>query len=200
VKVVAVVRGPMPRGVPAAEGIRAFAVHHPAPDVPGEHPPRVRGVVTAWLDEGTAVAPAPWAPDAEVDAYAVAERVQIDYERTWPDGEPSPGVRRMSFLHRADGISREEMSAHWSDVHAPLARVHHPAIWRYVQNTVVEPLTPGAPDIDAVAELHFRSREDLRDRFYDSDEGRRIIGEDVRRFLDPARGWRIVAQETWLKS
>jgi uncharacterized protein (TIGR02118 family) len=106
----------------------------------------------------------------------------------------------MSFLHRVDGISRAEMSAHWSDVHAPLARVHHPAIWRYVQNTVVRPLTRDAPDIDAVAELHFRSLEDLRDRFYDSDEGRRIIGEDVRRFLDPSRGWRMIAQETWLKS
>lgn len=198
VKVVAVVRGPLALELPTADGVRAWSVHLPYPDEPPEHPDDVTGVVTAWLADATHSDPAAWFPGARVDAYHVDERVQQDWDRTWADGTPSPGARRMSFLHRAAGITRDEMAAHWSDVHAPLTRVHHPAIWRYVQNVVRAPLTPDAPDIDAVAELHFRSIGDLRGRFYDSDAGRKVIGDDVRQFLDPPRGWRMVAQETWL--
>jgi hypothetical protein len=53
----------------------------------------------------------------------------------------------------------------------------------YVQHVVTEALTPGADVIDGVAALGFRTRADFETRFYDSDEGRRVIGEDVRRFL-----------------
>jgi hypothetical protein len=90
------------------------------------------------------------------------------------------------------------MASHWGLVHFPLARVHHPAIWHYVQNVVVRALTPAAPEVDGIAELHFRTAKDLRDRFYDSEEGRRTIAADVRRFLDPSLGWRLVGEETWL--
>jgi hypothetical protein len=78
--------------------------------------------------------------------------------------------------------------------------VHHPALWRYVQNVVVEPITPDAPEIDGIAELRFRSVADLRERFYDSDDGRRIVAADVAKFLDRGAGWRLLARETWIRS
>lgn len=199
-KVVCVLHGPVDIALPSVEGLRACSVQRPFPDEPPEQPPDVGGVVMAWLDDAAALDPASWFADVPVDAYLVEEHVRIDHERDWPDGSPSPGPRRLSFVRRAPGISRDEMARHWGDVHFPLARVHHPALWRYVQNVVVEPLTPDAPDVDGIAELHFRSVSDLRDRFYDSDEGQARIRDDVTRFLDRGQGWRILAEETWLRS
>jgi hypothetical protein len=69
-----------------------------------------------------------------------------------------------------------------------------------VQNVVVEPITAEAPAVDGIAELHFRSIADLRDRFYDSDEGRQIVADDVSAFLDRGAGWRVLARETWRHS
>jgi uncharacterized protein (TIGR02118 family) len=109
-------------------------------------------------------------------------------------------VRRISFVRAAPDVSHDEMARHWGEVHWPIARVHHPALWSYVQNVVVAPITPDAPEVDGIAELHFRSVADLRDRFYDSDAGKQVVADDVRRFLDRGAGWRVLARETWLRS
>lgn len=206
-KTVCVVRGPLPADgtpeftLPDEPGLEAFAIHPPCADEPAEHPDDVTAVAMAWLDgPPDPAAPQRWFPDAHVDAYLVEEHVRVDYNKDWPDGIESPGVRRISFVRAAPGLSRSEMARHWSDVHWPIARVHHPGLWRYVQNVVVEPITPDAPAVDGIAELHFRSIADLRDRFYDSDEGRQIVAEDVRAFLDRGAGWRVLARETWLRS
>jgi uncharacterized protein (TIGR02118 family) len=119
------------------------------------------------------------------EAYRVEERV------LW-DRDPSL-ITRISFVTRAEGLSHEEFANHWAEVHVPLARVHHPGLARYVQNVVVEKLTPDAPDVDGIAELGFASLEDFRERMYDSAEGRDIIAADVREFIDLAAGWRMLA-------
>ena len=185
--------------MPEAEGLRGYAVHCPYPGT-DEHPADVTAVVTAWFDDGAQPDPGAWFADASITAYSVAERVCIDYERDWPDGTPSPGPRRISFVQRGGNVSRDEMGRHWRRDPLPARRVHHPALWRYVQNVVVEPLTAGAPEVDGIAELHFRTLDDLRDRFYDSDEGKRVIGTDVEQFLDRTKGWRMIVEETWLRS
>jgi len=110
----------------------------------------------------------------------------------WDDGRAT--VARISFVRRAPGLTRAEFARHWTEVHAPLAREHHPGICRYVQNVVVEPLTPGAPEVDGIAELGFASIQDLRERMYDSPEGRETIAADVRTFLDVGTGWRMLAR------
>ena len=49
--------------------------------------------------------------------------------------------------------------------------------------------TPGGRDIDGIAELHFATRDDFEQRFFDSDAGRAVIMEDVARFMsNPAAG------------
>ena len=68
------------------------------------------------------------------------------------------------------------------DLALPLALRIHIGMWRYTRNVVSAALTPGAPDWDGMAILHFRTAEDLRERFYDSDAGRRAIAEDVAKF------------------
>jgi uncharacterized protein (TIGR02118 family) len=121
-----------------------------------------------------------------IEAYRVDERVQ------WDSGGAT--AARISFVRRAARLTHDEFADHWTNVHAPLARVHHPGICRYVQHVVVEPLTPDAPEVDGIAELGFASIEDFRERMYDSAEGRAVIATDVRAFLDVGAGWRMLAR------
>ena len=126
----------------------------------------------------------PLPPDAE--AYRVEERPQ------WDRGGET--VARIAFVHRAAGMSHDEFADHWTNVHAPLARKHHPTLVRYVQNVVVEAITSGAPAVDGIAELGFRSIKDVHERMYDSPAGAEIIRRDIQRFLDVPAGWRMLAK------
>lgn len=202
-KIVVVVHGPVGDTVPDTDGLTAWAVLRPHPQEPSPHPASVGAVVLAWVDPEVVAdpdrRPDRWF-DAPVAAYLVDERVHLDWDRDWPDGTPSPGIAQCSFIRRRPELTQSEFAAHWNDVHAPLVPVHHPGVARYVQNVVVERLTPGAPEVDGVAQLSFRTAHDFRDRYYDSEAGREIVGADVARFIDRPAGWRIHAQETWLRS
>jgi uncharacterized protein (TIGR02118 family) len=124
---------------------------------------------------------------AGAEAYAVDERFQ------WDKGGDT--VARISFVRRAPYLTHEQFADHWTNVHAPLARKHHPVV-RYVQNIVVEKLTPDAPDVDGIAELGFRTMHDVHHRDYDSPAGAAIIRRDIKRFLDVPAGWRMLAKLT----
>jgi uncharacterized protein (TIGR02118 family) len=127
-------------------------------------------------------------PDA-IEAYRVDTRLQWDESR----GDEHE-VTQLSFVRRAAGLDHDEFARHWSEVHAPLARVHHPKVVRYAQHVVIDVLTPDAPEVDGVAELTFASLDDCRNHRYDSPEGQRIVQADVARFLDVGAGWRTVAR------
>jgi len=191
-KVVVAVRGEVPDRVPDVPGLVAYTVLRPHPDEPPTQPEGIGGVALAWLDTDATPDPAAWF-DAPVDAYRVDERVQID-------GAVTPYVVQCSFVRRLPTLRRDEFAAHWSAVHAPLVPHHHPGVARYVQNVVVEPLTPDAPDVDGIAQLSFRTADDFHERYYDSPEGRAIVGADVARFIDRPQGWRLTARETRLPS
>jgi uncharacterized protein (TIGR02118 family) len=123
----------------------------------------------------------------EANLYRASEFIERDYDRTWPDGEVSPGIKSFYLaLKRAD-ITHEQMARHWGETHAPLALKHHVGMWRYARNVFDEALTPDAPNWDGVAELHFRSSDDLINRFYDSDEGRAVIAADIAKFSGGGR-------------
>jgi uncharacterized protein (TIGR02118 family) len=120
-----------------------------------------------------------------VEAWRVDVRRIRDWERTWPDGERAPGVKMVSFVRRAEALTPQQFARHWTEQHAPLALRHHVGLWRYTQNVVRRAYTPGGGQIDGIADLHFRTRDDFDERFYDSDEGRDIIRADVKRFIGP---------------
>jgi uncharacterized protein (TIGR02118 family) len=169
VKVIAVLLGSVPPDVdelylPVGEGATGRPEHVSA---------------VAMLQEND-----PLPPDAQ--AYRVEER------RQWDRG--GEAIVRIAFVRRAPRLSREEFAEHWTNVHAPLARKHHPTLVRYVQNIVIEPVTADAPEVDGVAELGFRSLKDVHQRMYDSPAGAEIIRRDIQRFLDVPAGWRVLAQ------
>lgn len=202
-KIVAVLHAsPDDTGWADIAGVVRASVHTPYQGAPAEQPDDVHAIAMLWTDDASdprAVLDDAFGATAPI-AYFVDELVQWEYERDWPDGTPSPGMKRMSFVRRVSTIDHDEFARHWNDQHAPLARVHHPGIWRYVQNVVTEPLTDGSPELDGIAELHFRTYDDLQHRMYDSDAGKEIIRADVRRFLDAPAGWRMLAVERIVRS
>jgi uncharacterized protein (TIGR02118 family) len=135
-----------------------------------------------------------------VEVWRVDRHHQIVWDRTWPDGEFAPGVKRVSFVQRKEELSHEQFARHWTENHTPLARRHHPGVWNYVQNVIRRAYTPGGGTFDGVAELHFRTRSDSVDRMYDSEEGRAVIAEDVRRFIAGPRPESALMRELPLRT
>lgn len=119
----------------------------------------------------------------EVEVFRVDPNPVIVEDRTWPDGSFAPGIKYVSFVRRADGLSHEQFARHWSEIHAPLAREHHIGLAGYTQNVVRRSYSPGSADIDGIAELRFGTRADYEERFYDSDDGKAAIRADVKQFI-----------------
>jgi uncharacterized protein (TIGR02118 family) len=132
-----------------------------------------------------------------VGAYEVHEVVKRDYERTWPDGAPSPGVTLVCFVRRKLDITWQAYSDHWRDNHGPLALRRQPGFWRYVQNHVVERLTDVTPAFDGIGQLHFRTATDVLDKMFDSPEGQEEIMTDTFRFMSHEGSTTLPATE-WL--
>ncbi len=137
-----------------------------------------------WFD-GEAELPAGPVGAGATWHYRVAERIQLDRRGTWPAGTRSPGVKAIYLVRRPDGLSAQDAARLWRE-HAPVAREHHIGMAKYVQNGVIESLTPGAPIVHGIAELHFPAIEDFRERMYDSPEGREVVAADAARLVGEA--------------
>ena len=135
-----------------------------------------------------------------VEVWRVDSRHPIEWDRTWPDGEYAPGVKMVSFMQRAEALTHEQFARHWTENHTPLAMRHHVGLWNYTQHVVRRAYTPGGNPIDGIAELHFRTRGDLVDRFFDSDEGRAVILADVKRFMTRPRAETALMRELPLRT
>jgi uncharacterized protein (TIGR02118 family) len=137
----------------------------------------------AWLD----VEPE-WVGGG-VDVYETEPQFQ------WDDLDGRAEVIQLVFVRRHPDLTHDQFVEHWTTVHPPLARAHHPGLGRYVQHVITDALTPGAPTFDGVAELAFATRADHRDRMYGSDEDRAAIAADVATFLDLSAGRRLTGSE-----
>lgn len=137
----------------------------------------------AWLDDE------PEWVGGGADAYLAEPHQQ------WDRIGGTPEVTRLVFVQRHPSLSHDAFVEHWTTVHAPLAKAHHPGLGRYVQHVITEALTPDAPAFDGMAELGFATRADLRDRMYDSDEGRALVAADVDSFLDLTGGRRLTGSD-----
>jgi uncharacterized protein (TIGR02118 family) len=135
-----------------------------------------------------------------VEVWRVDTRRPLAWDRDWPDGEYAPGVKMVSFMQRAEGLTHEQFARHWTENHTQLAMRHHVGLWNYTQNVVRRAYAPGGAAIDGVAELHFRTRTDIDERFFDSDQGRAVILADVRRFMSRPRAETALMRELPLRT
>jgi hypothetical protein len=169
----------------------------------------VAGTVGVWLpcvDEREAVERALREASARIAGYLVTESVPRDYdERTWRDGERTPGVKLVTLFEKPERLSHEEFIERWHGSHTPLSLEIHP-MWCYVRNVVARRLTPDAPDWKGIVDEQFRTAEDLTDpaRFYgvsgDWKANIQRVLEDCRGFLDLERIQTVVMSEYILRS
>jgi uncharacterized protein (TIGR02118 family) len=117
-------------------------------------------------------------------AYHVQQGIQRDYDRTWPDGDASPGIKMVYPVVRKDGISREQFAEHWLHTHVPIVLKYMNGISRYVTNVVVRPIGR-APEIDGIVELSYFDPDVLNGPRYNAPEADAIMADDVAQFLMP---------------
>ena len=125
------------------------------------------GSVSLWLDSYDHRAPHEAAIarcGATVHGWIVAESVAKAYgaQRTWPDGEPSPGMSLVTFMDKKPGLPDEDFYRIWHGEHTPLTFDIHP-FWLYVRNQVLRPVTPGAPPVRAIVYEAVADDQDLLD-------------------------------------
>jgi hypothetical protein len=120
-----------------------------------------------------------------VIAYHVQPETQRDYDRTWRDGEPSPGVKMIYPVHRKPGLSRDGFAEHWLHKHVPIVLRYMNGVSRYVTNVVVGPWGK-APDVDGFVELHYLDPSALSGPRYNAPEADAIMAEDVAQFIVPS--------------
>jgi uncharacterized protein (TIGR02118 family) len=157
-----------------------------------------RAMVSLWDVESVDAALKYALPDTVslIGGYEVEEVVQKDWQRTWPSGETSPGVKLICFVRRKAGITHEQYLQHWRNNHGPLAVARQPGFWHYVQNHIVDWVTEGTPPFDGIGELHFKSPDEVKTGMFDSAEGERLIVEDTLRFIDRGNSTVLVSKET----
>jgi hypothetical protein len=96
--------------------------------------------------------------------YGVTEALPVAYEKSWQDGDPTPGVCLFTLFRQKKGISYDTFIDRWHNSHTPLSLRLHP-LWNYSRNVVNERLTPESANWDGIVEEHVRTKSDLLNPF-----------------------------------
>ncbi len=129
---------------------------------------------------------------AGLPTFTLQEHLGWDYERSWPDGTATPGIKQLSFIHKARDVSDEDFVRRYR-AHVPEARRHMPGLWKYVQN-LVDPLPSDRAEPYGVSELWFDSIDDFRERYWASPESQPEEHAEVSQFLS-SRTWSLLTHE-----
>lgn len=97
-------------------------------------------------------------------AYSVQEALPVAYEKTWADGEKTPGVCLLTLFKQKKNIEHETFLDRWHNSHTPLSLKIHP-LWHYNRNVVEEKLSEDSNSWDGIVEEHTRSRSELMNPF-----------------------------------
>jgi hypothetical protein len=118
---------------------------------------------------------------AQRHIFLVREHVEKD-EQGFVLGERSPGVKYIGRLMFHEDLPDSAAQRSWR-IHVPLALRAHAAASKYVRNWVIARLGDGVPETRGISELHFASREDLVERFFDDERGRAEVIHDLKHFV-----------------
>ncbi len=96
-------------------------------------------------------------------------------------------IKGMSLIKRKPGLSQEEFSRHYEEVHVPLALRHFP-FKRYVRNYVISPPDAEEPGFDCITEVWFDTMEDCQAAAeFSISEAYQVISEDEEKFMDRSK-------------
>jgi hypothetical protein len=97
-------------------------------------------------------------------AYRVTEALPVAYQKTWKDGEPTPGACLLTLFSRKRSIDYETFIDRWHNGHTPLSLRIHP-LWNYIRNTIKESLHEDSAWFDGIVEEQVREARDLLNPF-----------------------------------
>lgn len=161
-------------------------------------------VVSAYDDPAPAI-PVLETTEGFAGAYRVEEAFPIAYQRTWPDGEATPGVCLLTLFRQKRSIDRGTFIDRWHNGHTPLSLRLHP-LWHYNRNLVWQPLYKGSVPYDGIVEEHFRKASDLLNPAHFFGHPAKMLYNmlevylDVRSFLDYGSIEPYLVKEYHLKS
>jgi len=92
--------------------------------------------------------------------YAVEEALPVSYEKTWKDGDVTPGVCLLTLIKQKNGIDYNTFIRRWHNGHTPLSLKIHP-LWHYNRNVVKQKLTDNSFNWDGIVEEHTRTISEL---------------------------------------
>ena len=119
---------------------------------------------------------------ADVGLYLVSERTLKNQPLSALRADQLPVSVGVFPMVASPQIGPKAADKHWLEHHGPLALEVHSAMTHYYQLTVMHRFT-GA-DWNGLALCCFESEYDLRNKFYNSAEGKQRVAEDVRKFAD----------------
>ncbi|MEQ6901122.1 hypothetical protein [Nocardioides sp. YIM 152588] len=116
--------------------------------------PRITAVVSVWGGTSPrAVAGVVRRRDAGADGWSVEERRPLPGPAD-ADGVRTPALANVAFLRRPGAMTREAWLADWLDRHTAVA-IATQGTFGYVQNPVLEAITPDAPPVEGIVEELF---------------------------------------------
>jgi hypothetical protein len=123
--------------------------------------------------------------------FAVDERIEKD-EQAFTVGERSPGIKYMGRLMFHADLPDSAVMRSWN-LHVGLALRVHAGASKYVRNFVIARHGENVPPTRAVTELHFRSHQDMIEKFFDGEHGKQEVLHDLAHFV--AEGHRFYCSE-----
>lgn len=100
------------------------------------------------------------AADGFAGAYLVSEALPVAYQKTWPDGQPTPGVCLLTLFRQKKTIDYDTFIDRWHNGHTPLSLRLHP-LWHYNRNVIEKTVAGDSEVFDGIVEEHFRQASDL---------------------------------------
>jgi uncharacterized protein (TIGR02118 family) len=96
-------------------------------------------------------------------------------------------IKGMSLVKRKPGLTQEEFSRHYEEVHVPLA-LNHFRFKRYVRNYVIKLPDADEPEFDCITEVWFETAEDCQAAAeFSVSEAYKVIAEDEEKFMDRSK-------------
>ena len=137
--------------------------------------------------------------------YNVDEAIPVAYEKSWADGQTTPGVSLLTLFRQKKGINYNTFIHRWHNGHTPLSLKIHP-LWNYNRNVVKEKLSDNSGEWDGIVEEHFRKTSDLLNpiKFFGNPfvmvYNMLCVYFDTKSFLDYKTIEPYFATEIWIKS
>ena len=92
--------------------------------------------------------------------YTVDEALPVKYDKTWEDGEGTPGICLLTLFRQRKDIDYDTFIDRWHNSHTPLSLKIHP-LWNYNRNVVLEGSKENNKHWDGIVEEQFKTQAEL---------------------------------------